>query len=644
MNFKKFKLYYSTIKPQSKAQLFFRLKNIIKNKLIKTFPNKYNNYIYETKIELKVNSVNFFNGVKLINNSKNNFDLKKYKNTYDEIYKNKFKFLNQEYHFDENIDWYLKDYDQLWVFNLHYFDYLTDLAIYYSYKKDNNIYKLTQEIILSWIKSTKPSDLNSWHPYVISLRAVNWIKYYLLCQDKLKEDNEFRESFLESLYQQIIVLYNNLEYHLGANHLLENGKALIFAGALFDTQSAKKWFAKGMEIIEASLKKQILSDGGHYEKSPMYHSIVLKDYLEIIHLLKSNNLSLKKINFSKIKKMISFLKDLSHPDGEISFFNDSAINIEASPAELVTLFEAVINNKNYKSKKFDLYTYLLTANKINKETINYSTKKLVSYSDSGYFRLKNKNSYLIFDSGDIGPDENPGHAHCDTLSYELTYKKKRWVVNSGTYSYHSHLRNKFRSTAAHNTLRIDKKEQSQIWSKFRVGERAKAECNSTQINKNIIAIIGEHDGYSPITHKRNIILIQNEYWLIYDKLKGKGKHLIENYVHLSPDLKIEKISNLLYKSSFNNNKLYIKSLTSQEFYKENFYYSKEFNQKEKNTVLVQRSQNYLPAKLGYLLLPENVFNKNLSINIRNNVIEIIFENHKDIITFQNKKIDFIRKE
>ena len=68
-----------------------------------------------------------------------------------------------------------------------------------------------------------------------------------------------------------------------------------------------------------------------------------------------------------------------------------------------------------------------------------------------------------------------GHYHCSNLSLELFYKNLKFLTNSGVLGYSNNLnRNLFRSTSYHNTLQFGSFEQSQIWSLFRVGKRAKS--------------------------------------------------------------------------------------------------------------------------------------------------------------------------
>jgi len=639
--------YFNTIKYQSKKQLLYRIKNIFKSKLINSFPDKYNNYIYNQKTDSKINNLEFFKGIDSLDNLKMEAEkINKLKQKYQDLSNNKLSFLNQAHQFEKEINWKIDKFDDLWFFNLHYFDYLIDLSLYYLVQQDKNIYQQSKNIILSWINHNDPAD-KSWHPYVISLRVVNWIKYYLIFKKEIEEDEKFKNEFLKSIYLQLIVLYNNLEYHLDGNHLLENGKTLIFAGIFFKNQQSSKWFSKGMEIIKDSLNQQILADGGNYERSPMYHSIVLRDYLEIIHLLKINNKEYNNLRLEKIKKMVDYLKELSHPDGEIALFNDSALGIADYPCSLFSLAAAVIDYNVLDKKNFDLYTYLLTAEETTDINTNSTQQKLKSFPQTGYHKIYDtkEDNYLIFDCGNIGPDENPGHAHADTLSYEFSYKKKRWLVDSGTYSYHDQLRNEFRATKAHNTVVVDNKDQSQVWSKFRVAKRAKAKSNFTVNNEDLIAVQGEHDGYQPVIHQRTILFIKEQYWLIFDNILGSGKHQINNYLHFADDIKLKKFKDDLYLSYLNDKKLYIKALDNREFTEDSFYYSPEFNLKNKNGVLIQKDKADLPAETAYILVPGDLYNKNqlLSFTNNDNSLKIEFDNYLDKIKINKEKVTFERK-
>ncbi len=180
-----------------------------------------------------------------------------------------FIFLNQKHCFNSLIDWNFKGNGKLWTYNLNYFDFLNQDGI-----NVNEAFKIIQDYV-----EHESSLQDGKESYTISLRAINWIKF--LSGNKIEDKHTN-----QVLYQHCYLLYQRPEYHLLGNHLLENGFALFFAGYYFQNQH---FIAKGVKIIRAELNEQILKDGGHYERSPMYHKILLFRLLDIIHLIQNNN-------------------------------------------------------------------------------------------------------------------------------------------------------------------------------------------------------------------------------------------------------------------------------------------------------------------------------------------------------------------
>ena len=182
-----------------------------------------------------------------------------------------FRFLNREKSFpDGQIDWVSGDMSKLWRYNLHYFDYLQESGRTQDEKTT---------LISDWIAHNAPGATDAWEPYTVSLRLVNWIKFFM------KEGDRLPEEWLGSVYTHAQWLEQNLEYHLLANHYLKNGVALFFAGLYFEGADADRWLATGRQILADELDEQFLSDGGHFERSPMYHAISLVDYLDVLNLM-----------------------------------------------------------------------------------------------------------------------------------------------------------------------------------------------------------------------------------------------------------------------------------------------------------------------------------------------------------------------
>ncbi|HPA06712.1 MAG TPA: heparinase II/III family protein, partial [Candidatus Hydrogenedentes bacterium] len=170
--------------------------------------------------------------------------------------------MNEKHELSSAADWNNPAWEKLWLYNLHYFDDLN--AEGGAARSDWH-----RALITRWVAENPVGKGNGWEPYPLSLRIVNWVKWAWA-------GNELPPVAVESLALQAHFLSRRLEWHILGNHLLANAKALIFAGLFFDGMEAERWLATGAAIFSRQLGEQVLSDGGHFERSPMYHAQVLE--------------------------------------------------------------------------------------------------------------------------------------------------------------------------------------------------------------------------------------------------------------------------------------------------------------------------------------------------------------------------------
>jgi hypothetical protein len=158
---------------------------------------------------------------------------------------------------------------------------------------------------------------------------------------------------------------------------------------------------------------------------------------------------------------------------------------------------------------------------------------------SGYAVMRDdtRGDHLIADFGRVCPDYLPAHAHADMFSYELTIGGQPVVVDSGVFEYtEGEWRTWFRSTAAHNTVGVDDRDQSEMWGSFRVGRRARVVRAHWTETPEMTRIDGTHDGYAPLLHRRVITALHEpRLWLVLDRLTGAAGHLARSFIHLHPD-------------------------------------------------------------------------------------------------------------
>ena len=405
------------------------------------------------------------------------------------------------------VGWDNPSQSKLWRYNLHYFDCLNQLEL------DKEEVQLQNNLISKWIRENPYGKGTGWEPYPTSLRIINWIKWHF-------KTNGLSDEAKLSLWNQVQWLASRPEYHLLGNHLFINAKALLFACVIFGINEDSAIYRKALKILTKEISEQFLEDGAHFELSPMYHSLAMEDLLDLYQLVKSLPLSFPSQEIQeKFSNGMNWLHYMSYSSGELAHFNDCANDIAPTLSELKELGQMVGMNWALNSDiKF-----------------NY-------FKDSGFVVLKNETVHLIADIGDIGPDYLPGHAHADSLSFELAIKGQRIIVNSGTGEYGlSQERLRQRSTSAHSTIELDGKSSSEVWSGFRVAQRARITDVEICEDDNRIEFTAFHDGYTRIKskplHKRNWKLNDSSIEII-DEVSGTGNSVQLRY-YLHPDIHVD---------------------------------------------------------------------------------------------------------
>ncbi|MEJ8562019.1 alginate lyase family protein [Yoonia sp. GPGPB17] len=421
----------------------------------------------------------------------------------------KWRFLNEDGELTE-IGWQNDQRSKLWRYNQHYFDDLNAEA-----GQDRLGWHM--DLVAIWIKQNPAAHGQGWEPYPTSLRIVNWVKWTCAGQTLTPD-------MMHSLAVQTRWLTKRLEWHLLGNHLFANAKALVHAGLFFEGPEAEKWLEKGLAILAKELPEQILSDGGQFELTPMYHALALEDLLDLVNIASAYPeafaapaRSIQVDHWRQtIPAMLRWLLAMSHPDGRIALFSDAAFDIAPSNTAL-----------------YDYASRLGFARPVIDE------EGILDLPASGFSRLAKGSAVLLADLARIGPDYLPGHGHADTLSFELSVYGQRVFVNSGTSVYGlGQERQRQRGTPAHNTVTVNGANSSEVWSGFRVGARARILDRRVVQDDNVLLASASHDGYGRVVtglkHKRDFRLTTRSL-TINDQISRPAQ--AEARFHLHPAVK-----------------------------------------------------------------------------------------------------------
>ncbi|GAA0197983.1 hypothetical protein GCM10009123_01520 [Kangiella japonica] len=408
-------------------------------------------------------------------------------------------------------DWNDESHSKLWAYNLHYFeDLLADNA------QGKQAFHI--ELLNKWIDQNPVGHGNGWEPYPLSLRISNVLKAW-------QAGLPLEQRHFESLYAQASFLSKDLERHLLGNHYFVNLKALLFAGVLLNN---KRWLTIATKGLLQEIPEQTLDDGANFELSPMYHALILVDMLDMYNLCQayqdSVSSDLLNILAHYLPKMLSFMELMSHNDGGVSFFNDSVDGIAPTKQRIIC--------------------YALRLG-FEFQPMNIDVAQTIDSNPSGYMVATHSSSKLIFDAANVGPDYIPGHAHADTLSFELSIGLERVFVNSGTSQYGlGEKRLTERKTVSHNTVEVDQTDSSQVWSGFRVAKRARVLNRNCQVVDNRVELSAAHNGFKKIfngpIHQRALTLTNNTL-KVTDTLTGRFNQAVARfYIHPAIDVKLKE--------------------------------------------------------------------------------------------------------
>lgn len=218
-----------------------------------------------------------------------------------------------------------------------------------------------------------------------------------------------------------------------------------------------------------------------------------------------------------IAGMGDFLGAILHPDGQVPLFGDSSRDFMPSPA---AVFQ-----------------------RLGRRLPDLCPANAVSQVVGDYWIYRERDKFLIFDAGAVGPDHLPAHAHADLLTVEASWAGRRLLVDAGVADYEdSPDRAYCRGTAAHNTLQIDGQNQCDVWSRFRMGRRGwpgKLHAGKTGLFHWAWCI---HNAYRhlgvPIVG-RLIACAEGGSWVIVDWAEGVGTHSLISRLKLAPEWQID---------------------------------------------------------------------------------------------------------
>jgi len=397
----------------------------------------------------------------------------------------------------------------------------------------------------------------------VGLRAVSWVIAFDLIRQCPALDDASWERAYKALFDHGVFIRNNLEnnYEVTSNHFLSNLLGLQFTGAVFaDLAQGAEWTSFARSAIEHEMTVQVLPDGADYESSVPYHRLVAELFLGAVRLADVQQAPLSPETRSRVREMIAFLVAVTRPDGlmpQVGDADDGRLHIlegygTTTPQDARHLFGPA-------ALMFDEPSWLTLGGAVASWEAAWWGLGLAApappskavfasrlFPQAGLAVVHSqRRDYLLVTNGIVGTNGFGNHKHNDQLSFEYHREGIPLIVDPGSFVYTSDgtARNRFRSTASHNTLSVDGVEQNDMrpdWL-FRMFETSNAESVAFDDREDAVEYTGRHHGYErldePVTHERTIrINKETGDLVIADRLLGRGRHTVRWHFHLAPNV------------------------------------------------------------------------------------------------------------
>jgi asparagine synthase (glutamine-hydrolysing) len=324
------------------------------------------------------------------------------------------------------------------------------------------------------------------------------------------------------------------------NHALSEATGMLTVGLLFpELKRSSRWLRLGREILEKEVRRQIYDDGAYAMSSTNYHRVMLHITLWAMGLANLNGQPLSDEVYHRFDLATHFLYQMINPEtGEIPNYgaNDGTLVLPLNSCDYND-FRPVLQAAHYLVHQERLFPpgpwdedlIWLFGTEALETPLESSHLQDFKAEVGGYYLLRSPRSFVFTRCASYR--DRPVQA--DMLHVDLWWRGQNVALDAGTYSYNAQepWNDPFAHTAFHNTVTVDGRDQMVRVSKFLwlPWLQSKVRCFSSSAGGCITYWEGEHDGFRgqriPVTHRRGILRLGEESWLITDVLNGYGSHL-----------------------------------------------------------------------------------------------------------------------
>jgi len=522
------------------------------------------------------------------------------------------------------------DVKRIWEKNRHH--HLTVMALVYWLTGDERFSKETVTQLSSWLdQNPYPYGINWNQALEAGIRLIAWVWIERLLRGSVHHQVFFgSHRFWEAVYRHQQFIEKERSFGSSANnHLIgEMAGLLVAATAWSHLPAAGRWRRIAQQALEEEILRQTFPSGLSREQAFEYHLFVTE--LLLLSLLEGDRRGepFSETYRHRLRRMIEVIPQLLDVGGNLPRYGDGdggkALQLQpmASPrlnwllqvgrTRLQARVPSALLPGAYDQGK--LACWLLTGE--TRSLAGEASEEVpipgsVAFADAGIYVLAARRGtpdeiFVLADAGELGYLSTAAHGHADALSFTFSVGGVPIIVDPGTYTYYDpdpFWRAYFRGTAAHNTVVVDGKDQSQAAGPFLWTRKARAWVEEWENGEEGAHLLAAHDGYSPlgVIHRRELTL-SGRSLLIVDRLEGSGSHEIALRFHLAPGAALRYLGDQTWEITRFKRRVLLRlpaSLQVQVFYgqREGGWFSPSFGEKEPSYTVEGRATLQLPVKM-----------------------------------------------
>jgi uncharacterized heparinase superfamily protein len=417
----------------------------------------------------------------------------------------------------------------------------------------------------SWLQANPYLDGVHWTSSLeLAERIISWALLYPRIAAQVAGDADFRQRWLSSIYQHLARISRKLSLYSSANnHLIGELVGLFVGSSCFDFwPKCRSWRDHAQQLLEREIHLQVGEDGVDREQAMSYHLFVMELLLLAFTVGRNTGRPFSDRYAQRLRGMAGFISAIMTSGGDLPWYGDSddargfllaeeesALDVTMQMAGLLFAEPQWLRLGPTATNAARALLPDLVPNLHRGASESTAPCELFRDAGLGCARTHDGSVRLLMDFGPLGFTSTAAHGHADALSIWLSIDDEYFLVDAGTYAYHSHpdWRTFFRSTAAHNTARVDGQNQSEMAGRFLWNAKANARLLRFKNSSEQVTIEAEHDGYTslpdPVTHRRTVGFDRASGNLsVEDGFQCRGRHEVELFFHMHEDASVLSMS------------------------------------------------------------------------------------------------------